>query len=189
MIAVFDCGSQKTPAIAYQIEEYIDVQIIPFLDLKKTDLSPFEGIIISGAPILLTEIDPEPYLDTFRWILDENRPILGICFGHQIMGLLHGARVARMKEDRDFQEIEVIKDDLLFERLPDVFEMQEDHCEHISVPKNFDLLACSDACINEAMKHRDKLHYGVQFHPEVSGNYGNILLENFAALVISQQKK
>ncbi|MEY3683114.1 MAG: hypothetical protein RLZZ289_1649, partial [Bacteroidota bacterium] len=92
MIAVIDCGSQKTPAIAYQIEEYIDVQIIPFLDLKQTDLSPFEGIVISGAPILLTEIDPQPYLDTFRWILDENRPILGICFGHQIMGLLHGAR-------------------------------------------------------------------------------------------------
>ena len=70
MIAVIDCGSQKTPAIACQIEEYIDVQLIPFLDLKQTDLSPFEGIVISGAPILLTEIDPEPYLNALINIIE-----------------------------------------------------------------------------------------------------------------------
>jgi GMP synthase (glutamine-hydrolysing) len=89
-----------------------------------------------------------------------------------------------MREDRNFQEIEVVKDDILFERLPDIFEMQEDHCEHISVPHGFDLLACSDACINEAMKHREKSIYGVQFHPEVSGNSGHVLLANFASLVL-----
>ena len=100
------------------------------------------------------------------------------------MGLLHGARISKMREDRQMQEIEIIKDDPLFERLPDVFEMQEDHCEHISVPQGFNLLACSDACINEAMKHRDKPHYGVQFHPEVSGNYGHVLLANFANIVM-----
>ncbi|MEN9742836.1 MAG: hypothetical protein RLZZ65_641 [Bacteroidota bacterium] len=188
MIALIDCGSTKTPEIAYLLEEYIDVQTIPFLDLKNTDLSLFQGFVISGAPILLTELDPTPYLATFNWILDETRPILGICFGHQIMGLLHGARIARMKEDRDFQEIEVVKDSILFNRLPDIFEMQEDHCEHISIPSNFDLLACSDACINEAMKHKEKTQFGVQFHPEVSGNYGNILLENFAELVLDSKK-
>jgi GMP synthase (glutamine-hydrolysing) len=46
------------------------------------------------------------------------------------------------------------------------------------------LLACSDACINEAMKHKEKPMYGVQFHPEVSGNFGHVLLENFACLVL-----
>jgi GMP synthase (glutamine-hydrolysing) len=189
MIALIDCGSSKTPAIAEHLDEYIDVQTIGLLDLKSTHIDNFDGIVLSGAPILLTDIDPTPYLTHLSWIKTYQKPLLGICFGHQIIGLLNGARVSKMREDRGFQEIELIKDDTLFERLPDVFEMQEDHCEHISVPKNFVLLACSDACINEAMKHNDKLHYGVQFHPEVSGNYGNILLENFAALVMSQQKK
>lgn len=184
MIAVIDCGSTKTPQIAEQLEEYIDVQVLGLMDFKKENLAQFDGVVLSGAPILLTDIDPTPYLQHLSWIKTYDKPLLGICFGHQIIGLLHGARVSKMREDRGFQEIELIKDDSLFERLPDVFEMQEDHCEHISVPHGFDLLACSDACINEAMKHKEKPMYGVQFHPEVSGNFGHVLLENFACLVL-----
>lgn len=184
MIAVIDCGSSKTPQIAQQLEEYIDVQVLSLMDFKAENLAQFDGVVLSGAPILLTDIDPTPYLQHLSWIKTYDKPLLGICFGHQIIGLLHGARVSKMREDRGFQEIELIKDDSLFERLPDVFEMQEDHCEHISVPHGFDLLACSDACINEAMKHKEKPMYGVQFHPEVSGNFGHVLLENFACLVL-----
>lgn len=184
MIAVIDCGSSKTPQIAQQLEEYIDVQVLGLMDFKAENLAQFDGVVLSGAPILLTDIDPTTYLQHLSWIKTYDKPLLGICFGHQIIGLLHGARVSKMREDRGFQEIELIKDDSLFERLPDVFEMQEDHCEHISVPHGFDLLACSDACINEAMKHKEKPMYGVQFHPEVSGNFGHVLLENFACLVL-----
>jgi GMP synthase (glutamine-hydrolysing) len=184
MIALIDCGSAKTPQIAEQLEEYIDVQVFGLMDFTTEHLTQFEGVVISGAPILLTDIDPSPYLQHLSWIKTYDKPLLGICFGHQIIGLLHGARVSKMREDRGFQEIELIKDDTLFERLPDVFEMQEDHCEHISVPHGFDLLACSDACINEAMKHKEKPMYGLQFHPEVSGNFGHVLLENFACLVL-----
>jgi len=183
MIAIIDCGSSKTPLITANLEEYCDVQVFSLFDFHTEQFADFEGIVISGAPILLTEIDPQPYINHFAWIRTYQKPLLGICFGHQILGLLHGARISRMREDRDFQEIEVLKDDPIFDRLPDIFEMQEDHCEHISLPQCFDLLACSDACINEAMKHKEKPLYGVQFHPEVSGNYGHVLLANFAHLI------
>lgn len=184
MIAIIDCGSAKTPAIAEHLNEYIDVQTISLFDFKAEHCHNYQGVVLSGAPILLTDTDPSPYLAHLSWIKTYQKPLLGICFGHQILGLLNGARISKMREDRGFQEIEVLKDDLLFERLPDIFEMQEDHCEHVSIPQGFDLLACSDACINEAMKHRSLAQYGVQFHPEVSGNYGHVLLSNFAKMVL-----
>jgi GMP synthase (glutamine-hydrolysing) len=56
----------------------------------------------------------------------------------------------------------------------------EDHCESISVPPGFVLVASSDACVNEIMQHQTKPFFGVQFHPEVSGNHGSLLIENFA---------
>jgi GMP synthase (glutamine-hydrolysing) len=84
-----------------------------------------------------------------------------------------------MKENRDWLEIEVVTESLLFEKLPTVFDVMEDHCESISIPVGFELLASSDECINEAMQHKNKMIYGLQFHPEVSGNFGRVIIENF----------
>ena len=179
MIAVINCGSSKTPLIAQHLEEYQDVQVIGLLDFSTEILNQFTGVVISGAPILLTEIDPAPYLQKLSWIKTYQKPILGICFGHQLIGLLHGARIAKMKEDRDFQEIEVLKDDLIFDRLPDIFEMQEDHCEAINLPNEFKLLASSSYSEVEVMKHLEKKIYGCQFHPEVSSIDGEKFIANF----------
>ena len=57
--------------------------------------------------------------------------------------------------------------------------MKEDHCEFVSVPKDFKLIASSDACFNEAMSYIEREIFGVQFHPEVSGLQGALMLENF----------
>lgn len=189
MIYIINCGSQKTPYIEDAVDLVCDYQTIGMYDLAKTDLTACAGIIISGAPILLTEIDPQPYLTVFEWIKTIEKPVLGICFGHQIIGLLHGASVNLQKEDRDWQTIEQLNDCPLFDKLPDEFEMMEDHCESISVPPDFELIAVSDACINEGMQHRSKKLFGVQFHPEVSGNYGNILLENFVNICLKLSSK
>ena len=182
MILIVDCGSSKTPFIVSALEEYCDTQCVGFHDLTEEHAANAIGIVFSGAPLLITEIDMTKYIEHVQWIKTYKNPVLGICFGHQLLGLLYGAKGAKMREDRDWQEIEIIEDSPLFERLPDCFEMMEDHCEHISVPPEFQLIAASDACINECMQHESKAIFGVQFHPEVSGNYGYILLENFYSI-------
>ena len=187
-IAIIDCGSQKTPHIFECVDEFIDSEVIMMFDANAERLAGFQGVIISGAPILLSEIDPTRYLIQFNWIRNWDKPLLGICFGHQILGMLHGSEISRMSEDRDWQTIEAFVDSPLMDKLPNEVQMMEDHCETISIPPHFKLVGSSDACINEMMQHHSKPWFGVQFHPEVSGNQGRTLIGNFCELVLNPHK-
>lgn len=184
MILIIDCGSQKSPYISEIVDEFEDCILVALHDFNPSLLENKTGVIISGAPILITEVDTRPYLEKFEWIKTTSLPVLGICFGHQIIGLLHGAMGSKMKEDRDWQLIEAFETCPLFDKLPTEFEMMEDHCESISIPPGFQLIASSDVCINECMQHFSKPLFGVQFHPEVSGNFGRIVIENFVKLTM-----
>ena len=180
MICIIDCGSQKTPEIERIVYEYMDTKIIGMYDFDpKLDLPDSKGIIISGAPILITEKEPEPFLALFEWLKTVDIPVLGICFGHQMLGMTFGALASRQKEDRDWQTIEILEECPLFSKLGNEIELMEDHCECISIPPDFIHVGVSDSCVNEAMMHKSKQLYGVQFHPEVSGNHGAVILENF----------
>ena len=67
MIAIIDCGSQKTPLIESLIYEHIDTVTIPLFELHgEGALHDCIGVVISGAPILVTEKDPAPYLRIFE---------------------------------------------------------------------------------------------------------------------------
>jgi len=187
MILVIDCGSDKTKYIAEIVDEFMDLKGIHLTEFTLENLDGIDGVIISGAPILVTDIDTAPILKKMEWIKETKLPVFGICFGHQLIGLLHGASASKMKEDRDWQLVEFYEDCPLFDKLPNEISMMEDHCETISVPPGFQLVASSDVCVNECMQHIDKPLYGVQFHPEVSGNHGSVLIENFVKIV-SQTK-
>ncbi len=188
MILLIDFGSSKAPFISNAVDEFMDVTTVGFLDFTEDDLANVQGVILSGAPLLVTEIDMSTYIASMNWIKATELPVLGICFGHQLLGILHGAFASRMKADRDWQTIEAFEDSPLLDRLPDEFQMMEDHCETISIPQGFDLIASSDACVNEMMQHKTKPLFGVQFHPEVSGNHGRVLIENFVKVCESRQK-
>jgi GMP synthase (glutamine-hydrolysing) len=179
MIVIIDCGSSKTHLIESIVYEHMDTLVVPLFEFDRSLHPDAAGFIISGAPILITEVDVEPYLKQFEWLKTESLPILGICFGHQMLGLTFGALSNRQREDRDWQIVEIIAECPLFEKLPLEIELMEDHCEAISIPKDFIHVAVSDATVNEGMMHQNKPFYGVQFHPEVSGNHGAVILENF----------
>jgi GMP synthase (glutamine-hydrolysing) len=184
MIYILDCGSKKTRFIHQMVDQYMDCETVPFFDFDESNIAAATGIIISGAPILVTEEDMGSYITASEWIKTISIPLLGICFGHQLIGIHYGSIAKKMKEDREFQEIEIFEESKLFARLPRIIEMQEDHCEFISVPNGFKQLASSDHCFHEAMEHTEKPIYGIQFHPEVSGNHGNIIIENFLKICV-----
>lgn len=189
MICIIDCGSSKTPQIESLVYEHCDTHVVGMFDFDSAvDLKDCIGVILSGAPILITEKDPALYLDLFEWIKTTTLPVLGICFGHQVIGLLHNALAHRQSEDRDWQTIEIIQECPLFDKLPSELELMEDHCEAISIPADFLHVAVSDSCVNEAMMHKTKPLFGVQFHPEVSGTHGAIILENFVHICERQHR-
>lgn len=179
MIVIIDCGSSKTPLIESILYEHADTCVVPLFDFNYHHHSEAFGFVISGAPILITEKDPAHYLALFEWLKTTDKPVLGICFGHQMLGLTYGALANRQKDDRDWQTVEILVDCPLFNKLPTEIELMEDHCEAISIPAEFIHVGVSDSCVNEAMMHKDKPLFGVQFHPEVSGTLGAVILENF----------
>ena len=185
MVLLIDCGSSKTPDIALCLEKAgtpcktVHQELLPDLDLN-----PFSGLVISGAPILLTEVDPAPYLNRFSFLKSYQKPVLGICFGHQVMGMLHGAEMSRCPEDRDWQSIDCISPNPLWEGISNPVQMREDHCEVIDLPTGFRHLARSEVSENEAMQHVQNPWFGVQFHPEVSGPAGEKLIANFCRFLI-----
>lgn len=178
-ILVVDCGSSKVPAIQHVLEkEGCAYDTVPLLQLE--NITGYKGIVISGAPILLTEVEHTPYLQKAQILFSKaNMPILGICFGHQLMGLHHGAGIQRCPEDRDFQKIVFPVAHPLIAGTPGIVLFHEDHCESIGLPVGFERQASSVTCTNEAMQHEQNPWWGVQFHPETSGQAGHDFIANF----------
>ena len=150
--------------------------------LKECDFGQYDGVVISGSPILLTRTNYTRHLDWFDFIQSIDIPVLGICFGHQVIGLEFGAKVFMGSEQRSNQAVEVVERDTLFKGMERNLTLREDHCEGISLPAGFDLLARSKYYDVEAMKHKKRNIYGVQFHPEVSGDEGKKVMNNFFEL-------
>lgn len=179
MILVLNAGSPQAQAIADIADNEMDARIIAILEATKEDFEGIKGIIISNGYLSVSSMDTSDYLEKIKLAVECNVPILGISLGHQLLGLHFEAQASMMKHDSGWQVVEAFEESILFDRLPSEVEMMKNHYETISVPSGFNLVAASDACVNEAMQHESKPYFGVQFQPEISGNHGAILIENF----------
>ncbi len=184
MILILDNGGQYVHRI-WRTLRYLSVEAKMIPNTTPLDgikaMEP-RGIIFSGGPDINKTGNCEAILEHY----DEfNVPILGICLGHQLIARHFGGKVGRgEKAEYSLVEVEILEEDDIFTGLPRRLRVWESHMDEVKeLPSGFKLLARSETCPVEAMKHETFPIYGVQFHPEVAHTErGSEVYKNFAAL-------
>lgn len=139
------------------------------------NLNP-DGIILGGGPSI------DNIGNCKEYILNMDVPILGICLGHQVIADVFGGNI-KTAEIQSYAQINIniLKENGLFKDIGDSLKVWSSHKDEVvSLPDKFEILANSEQCDIEAMKHVDKPIYGIQFHPEVQHTpRGGEVFENF----------
>jgi len=184
-IVVLDFGSQYTQLIARCLRELsIYSEILPFnASLKELRKHHPVGIILSGGPASLSD-DGAP--QCVAGLFEVGVPILGICYGMQVMTAALGGRVARAPErEYGYATVAAIGDGLLLANIPSDLRVWASHGDFVaSPPKGFKVCATSANAPVVAMEDSTRNCYGVLFHPEVAHTeHGTEILRNFAATI------
>lgn len=183
-VLIVDFGGQYNQLIARRVREnnvYCEVKpyTTPLEELKA--LNPI-GIIFTGGPnSVYLEESPHISREIFEWGV----PILGICYGCQLMAYTLGGEVTPAEDDsaREYGKTKTYynTDCKLFRGLPEEGISWMSHSDYMArVPEGFALVAHSDACPNVAIADEARGFYGVQYHPEVNHTeHGQDMLHNF----------
>ncbi len=181
MILVLDFGSQYNQLITRRIREfgvYSELHSHRLTVEEIKEINP-KGIILSGGP---HSVYGEDSFRCDEGIFDLGIPVLGICYGMQLMTHHFGGVVERANQ-REYgkADIHVKEGSILFEGTPQEQVVWMSHSDKImEAPKDFVIEATSSSTPVAAMSNREKGLYGVQFHPEVRNTeYGNDLLKAF----------
>ena len=152
--------------------------IIP-LNTPVEELKQYQGIIVSGGPQSVYGKDaPKHHPDLFN----VGVPILGICYGMQLMTYRLGGNVGEHKVREDGRyPVTRTKESIILNGLPESFECLLTHGDSVlAPPADFEVMAVSSSGITAAIQHEERKLYGVQFHPEVdNGPNGSLLLKKF----------
>lgn len=180
-ILILDFGSQVTQLIARRVrEQSVYCEIHPYnIPFEKIRLFAPRGIILSGGPASVYDKDA-PHSDSR--IFEMGIPLLGICYGMQLMTHLLGGRVERSAK-REYGGAMMTLDDTsdLFAGFEGKAEVWMSHGDRIEeMPAGFSAIAHTEQCPAAAMKNETRRLYAVQFHPEVVHTpRGEEMLGNF----------
>ncbi|MGM0444727.1 MAG: glutamine-hydrolyzing GMP synthase, partial [Fibrobacterota bacterium] len=180
-IAVIDFGGQYTHLIANRIRRLNVYSEIVQPEITPQELIGFKGIIFSGGPHSVTE-EGSPTVDPK--ILDLGIPVLGICYGHQLIAKLLGGTVAAGNySEYGRADINILDQTTLFEGCDSREMVWMSHGDSVSrLPGGFQTIASTEDCEYAAVEHREKKIFGIQFHPEVTDSlHGMDMLDNFLA--------
>lgn len=146
------------------------------LSIEEIEKKEPMGLILGGGPSIEGAGNTEEYIKHF------DIPILGICLGHQLIAKIFGGEVATSDTESYAQvEIDILDEKALFKDISSPMTVWSSHKDEVnSVPDEFEIIANSSLCDVEAMKHKEKDIFGIQFHPEVHHTpKGEIIFKNF----------
>jgi len=184
-ILVLDFGGQYCHLIARRIREKNVRSEIVFHDITPTEIQKWQGkvgvkgLILSGGPQSVFEpnalkIDPE--------ILDMNLPILGMCYGHQLIAYVAKGLVKPVKKREFGHAIATIDKPVgVLKKIGSKLKVWMSHSDTVfSLPEDYEILAHTESCPIAAFRHKGLQIYGLQWHPEVvHTENGDKMLENF----------
>jgi len=191
-ILIIDFGSQFTQLIVRRIRELgVYSELVSHKKIKSSEIKKnIKGIILSGGPLNVYQLDKSLFDNK---ILKLDIPILGICFGHQILSKFNGGKVKQSKL-REFGLVNILKkkNSLLIKNFfkRKINKVWMSHADQVyKLPKSFKVIASSNNSKFAIVESKTKNFYGVQFHPEVTHTEnGKKLISNFIFLICKIKK-
>ena len=183
-IIVLDFGSQYSHLICRRIRDFsVYAELVPYdISLKELKKLNPKGIIFSGGPSSVYDSNaPTPTKEIFRL----QTPILGICYGHQIIVNNFGGKVKRVNKEYGSAVLSIDDSSDIFSGVGDSIRAWMSHGDEAKlVPDNFEIIGHTENARAAAISNKQKTVYGIQFHPEVvHTENGNEILKNFVLKV------
>ena len=181
-ILVLDFGGQYDQLIARRVREqrvYAEVKPYSAISLEEIKATGYRGVIFTGGPNSVYDTS-SPHYDPA--ILCAGIPILGICYGDQLMAYMAGGEIRGAENASEYGKVELtVGNSPLFRDLPKASICWMSHTDFVSrLPDGFSGIASTANCPYAAMADDARKLYGVQFHPEVTHTvYGKQILRNF----------
>ncbi len=191
-ILVLDFGGQYDMLIARRVRERgVYAEVVPYNKITTAEIVSrgYTGIIFTGGPNSVYEKGSPSFTPD---ILEAGIPVLGICYGMQLMGYLAGGAITSAEESGEYGKVLLnVKSSPLFKDVPKQSVSWMSHRDYVAkVPAGFEIIATTDKCPSAAMANEEKKLYGVQFHPEVTHTaFGGKMLENFLFEVCGCKKE
>lgn len=176
-VAVIDFGGQYTHLIARRVREAgVFSSVIPAPKAGREAVEGFQAVILSGGPGSVVDGD----VSGWAWLLDLNIPVLGICFGHQLLARLAGGDVIKGPGEFGRASVRILSRDTILAGWGPEEEVWMSHYDHVLEVPDSEVLALTEHGTVAAFRLRGREVYGVQFHPEVRHTpKGADLIRNF----------
>lgn len=179
-ILVVDNGTSYLPQLKNILSRY-DFSVIRYSDIENTAADDFNAIILSGGHDFPVNGNGERLKNEIAFINTTSKPILGICFGFEVIAYTFGATLELMQtKEKGILDIQAVEPDEIFSDIPN-FNVYESHRWILKEPGNDLIVLARSKDGIEAIKHKSKPIYGVQFHPEmfVEKTCGDEIFHNF----------